>query len=75
MKIKISEKLRNLGIEISPAEIDLKVINDTDYDFFIEVLDKGVLLLDKDPELRTDFIEKVSLNYRINQIVLTEFYK
>ncbi|MCS7232378.1 MAG: nucleotidyltransferase domain-containing protein [Elusimicrobiota bacterium] len=75
LKIKISDQIRNLGFDISPDEIDLRVINNVDYDFLIEVLDKGVLIVDKDSELRAQFIEKVSLSYRINQIVLTEFYR
>lgn len=75
MKIKISDELRNRGFDISPDEIDLRVINNADYDFLIEVLDRGILIVDKDPEIRTDFIEKVSLSYRINQIVLNEFYR
>lgn len=75
MKIKISNELRNRGFDISPDEIDLRVINNADYDFLIEVLDRGILIVDKDPEIRTDFIEKVSLSYRINQIVLNEFYR
>lgn len=75
MKIKISDELTKAGLELSADEIDLRVINNASYDFLIEVFDKGVLILDKDPELRTDLIEKVSLNYRINQIVLNEFYR
>ncbi|MGB9891447.1 nucleotidyltransferase domain-containing protein [Thermodesulfovibrio yellowstonii] len=75
MKIKISNELINAGIDISPDYIDLRVINNAPYDFLIEVLDRGVLIVDKNPELRTNLIEKVSLNYRINQIVLNEFYR
>jgi predicted nucleotidyltransferase len=75
MKIKISNELINAGIDIAPDYIDLRVINNAPYDFLIEVLDRGVLIVDKNPELRTNLIEKVSLNYRINQIVLNEFYR
>ncbi len=75
MKIKISEELKKHGIKISPDEIDLRIINNADYDFLIEVLDRGLLIVDNNPEIRTDFIEKVSMNYRINQIVLSEFYR
>ncbi|BAU22959.1 nucleotidyltransferase [Caldimicrobium thiodismutans] len=32
--------------------------------FQMEILSKGILLFSKDEELRTDFIEKVSLKYR-----------
>lgn len=75
MKIKISDELRNSQIDISPDEIDLRIINDAPYDFVIEVLEKGILLVDKSPEFRTSYIEKISLQYRINEIVLAEFYR
>lgn len=75
MKIRISDEIKKIGIDISPDEIDFRVINDSDYDFLIELFDKGILLVDKDPELRKSFIEKISMQYRINEIVLSEFYR
>jgi len=33
------------------------------------------LLVDKLPEIRTAYIEKISLQYRMNEIVLIEFYR
>ncbi|MFN3740061.1 MAG: hypothetical protein ACK4TF_05235 [Thermodesulfovibrionales bacterium] len=74
-KIKISDELRKNGLNISPDEIDLKIINDADYDFVIELLDEGLLLIDKAPDERSSFIEKISLRYRLNEIVLREFYR
>jgi predicted nucleotidyltransferase len=75
MKIAISEELRKNKIDISPDEIDLRIINDATYDFVIDVLEKGILLVDKLPEIRTAYIEKISLQYRLNEIVLAEFYR
>jgi len=75
MKIKISDELINAGIDISPDYIDLRVINNAPYDFLIEILYRGVLIVNKNPELKIDLIEEVSLSYRINQIVLNEFYR
>lgn len=74
-KIKISDELKKNGIDISPDEIDLRIINDADYDFVIELLDEGLLLFDKNPDERSSFIEKISLRYRLNEIVLREFYR
>ncbi len=74
-RIKISNQLKKNGIDISPDEIDLRIINDADYDFVIELLDEGLLLIDKDPDERSSFIEKISLQYRLNEIVLREFYR
>jgi hypothetical protein len=67
--------LRKNKIDISPDEIDLRIINDATYDFVIDVLEKCILLVDKLPEIRTAYIEKISLQYRMNEIVLIEFYK
>lgn len=75
LKIGLSDSLRRNNIDISPDDIDVRIINDAPYDFVIEILDKGILLVDKDPGLRTDFIERISLLYRINEIVLQEFYR
>ncbi|WP_068861099.1 nucleotidyltransferase domain-containing protein, partial [Thermodesulfovibrio sp. N1] len=75
IKIAISEELRKNQIDILPDEIDLRIINDATYDFVIDVLEKGILIVDKNPEVRTAYIEKISLQYRMNEIVLIEFYR
>lgn len=75
LKIKLSDELEKNSIDISPDDIDVRIINDASYDFVIDILDRGILLVDKDPGLRTDFIERISLLYRINEIVLQEFYR
>lgn len=73
-RIKISDELRKNGIDLSPDEIDVRIINEADYDFVIDLLEQGLLIVDKDTDERTDFIEKMSMRYRINEIVLREFY-
>lgn len=74
-KTNISDELKKNEIDISPDEIDVRIINDADYDFIIEVFDEGLLLIDKDPDERSSFIEKISVQYRLNEIVLREFYR
>jgi len=56
-------------------DIDARVINDAPYDFVIDILDKGLLLVDKDRELRTDYIERISDQYRVNYFILDEAYR
>jgi predicted nucleotidyltransferase len=51
---------------------DVKVINDAPYDFVINVLNDGLLIVDKDEGLRGSYIEHINMKYRINQIVLDE---
>lgn len=61
----------NIGID----DIDVRVINEASYDFVIDILDKGLLLVDKDRELRTDYIEWISDQYRVNCFILDEAYR
>lgn len=61
----------NIGID----DFDVRVINDAPYDFVIDILDKGMLLVDKNRELRTDYIEQISDQYRVNYFILDEAYR
>lgn len=61
----------NIGID----DFDVRVMNDAPYDFVIDILDKGTLLVDKNRELRTDYIERISDQYRVNYFILDEAYR
>lgn len=67
----IDAGFHNIGID----DFDVRVINDAPYDFVIDILDKGMLLVDKNRELRTDYIEKISDQYRVNYFILDEAYR
>lgn len=67
----ISAGFHNIGID----DIDVRVINDAPYDFVIDILDKGGLLVDKNRGLRTDYIERISDQYRVNYFILDEAYR
>ena len=64
----IHAEFHNIGID----DIDVRIINDAPYDFVIDILDKGMLLIDKNRELRTDYIEQISGQYRVNYFILDE---
>lgn len=51
-------------------DFDIRVINESPYDFAINILCEGKLIVDKDPELRTDYIERISNEYRVNSFIL-----
>ena len=69
----IVERLTESGIkEFVIDNFDVRVINDASYDFVIDILDKGLLIDSKDEQLRTSYIEHISMEYRLNQIVLDE---
>ncbi len=67
----VKEKIDSFSID----EIDVNIINDAPYDFVIDILREGLLLIDKDPELRTDYIERISDEYRTNYFILDEAFK
>ena len=72
----IYEAVINAGFHnISIDDFDVRVINDAPYDFVIDILDKGMLLVDKNRELRTDYIEQISDQYRVNYFILDEAYQ
>ena len=55
-------------------DFDVRVINESPYDFAIDLLCEGKLIVDKDTDLRTDYIERISNEYRVNYFVLDEAY-
>jgi len=42
----------------------MQIINQAPFTFLGRIFKEGKLLLDRNPDLRTDIIEKVSLKYR-----------
>lgn len=59
---------------ISPDKIDVQIINKTDNLFYLRDVLSGTLLVDKDPDLRGDFIESYSMRYREAEGILDEAY-
>ncbi|MCF6147624.1 MAG: nucleotidyltransferase domain-containing protein [Candidatus Kuenenia sp.] len=55
-------------------DFDVRIINDAPYDIVINILCEGKLMVDKNFDLRTDFIENMSNKYRANYFVLDEAY-
>ncbi|MBI3754901.1 MAG: nucleotidyltransferase domain-containing protein [Deltaproteobacteria bacterium] len=75
IKERVSDALANAGFnKFAVDDIDVRVINDSPYDFAIDLLSDGLLIVDKDAELRTDYIEQVSDEYRVNYFILDEAY-
>lgn len=76
--VSIKEKLfctvNKAGFGVAVDDFDVRVINDSTYDFTINLLCDGILIVDKDPEFRKDYIEYVSNEYRVNYFILDEAY-
>jgi len=73
VKENLAGAFMKAGFSEVPADLfDVRIINDAPYDFVIGILCKGTLIVDKDPEIRTDVIERVSDEYRVNFALLDE---
>jgi len=64
IKTQLSLLLKQEGLNITADHFDVKVINDAPFTFLKRVFKEGVLLVDNDPDLRTDIVGHVSLKYR-----------
>jgi predicted nucleotidyltransferase len=64
MKERISRSLRGSGIVADADLFDVKILNDAPFTFLRRVFTEGILLVDRDPDRRTDLIEYVSMKYR-----------
>lgn len=65
-----------LSIEtgIPPDQFDIQIINNADNLFYLEQVLNGRLLVDKDPDLRGNFIEYFSMRYREAEGILREAF-
>ena len=64
VKTGLSRLSRSEGAGVPADCFDVKVINDAPFTFLKRIFSEGVLLVDNDPDLRTDVVEHVSMKYR-----------
>lgn len=64
IKERTSRSLRSSGIDVDADLFDVKILNDAPFTFLKRVFIEGILLLDRNPDCRTDLIEYVSVKYR-----------
>jgi predicted nucleotidyltransferase len=64
IKTQLSRLAKERGRDLTADEFDVRVINDAPFTFLKRVFKEGVLLIDNDPDLRTDIVEHVSMKYR-----------
>ena len=64
MQIQLSHVAKKRGVNIIADHFDVRIINDAPFTFLKRVFKEGVLLVDNDPDLRTNIVEYVSLKYR-----------
>lgn len=64
LKEKISRKLKEDGFNMKADDIDIAILNLVSLRFLGRVFEKGLLIVDGDPEFRTDLLEKKSIEIR-----------
>lgn len=64
LRTKMSRYAGEAGANLTADQFDVKVINDAPFTFLSRIFKEGKLLVDLDPDLRTDLIEHVSAKYR-----------
>lgn len=77
LSVQIKEHLADMFsmrelADFAADDFDVRIINEAAYDFVINIIDKGLLIVSKDEEIRTSYIEHICTEYRLNQIVLDE---
>ncbi|MFQ6083909.1 MAG: nucleotidyltransferase domain-containing protein [Candidatus Aminicenantia bacterium] len=64
LKHIISRELRKKNITSKADDIDIVLLNLISFKFLNRVFKEGILILDRDSDLRTTLIEKNAINYR-----------
>lgn len=75
VKEKLFDAVAKLGIDTFVVDsFDVRIINNAPYDIMIDILREGRLVVDKEPDIRKDYIERISDEYRVNYFILDEAY-
>ena len=72
IKGQLSRLGKEEGFNFAADQFDVRILNEAPFTFLRKVFKEGVLLLDRDPDLRTDLIEHVSRKYRECAGILAE---
>ena len=64
LKTQLSRVGKKENIDLTADQFDVQIINHAPFTFLRRVFKEGILLIDRDPELRTDLVEYVSSKYR-----------
>jgi len=64
LKTQLSRAGKKENIDLTADQFDVQIINHAPFTFLKRVFKEGILLVDRDPELRTDLVEYVSSKYR-----------
>jgi hypothetical protein len=72
IKTELSRAAKKENLNMIADQFDIQVINQAPFTFLKRIFKEGILLVDRDPDLRTDVVEYVSLKYRECAGILAE---
>jgi len=64
LKTELSRRAKKEGLNLIADRFDVQIINHAPFTFLRRIFKEGVLLLDRNPDLRTDVVESISFKYR-----------
>jgi predicted nucleotidyltransferase len=64
IKTELSRLAKKEGLNLPANRFDVQIINQAPFTFLKRIFKEGVLLVDRNPDLRTDLVEYVSFKYR-----------
>ena len=64
IQAELSRAAQKKTLDLTADEFDVQIINSAPFPFLKNIFLEGILLLDRDPDLRTEVIEYVSSKYR-----------
>ena len=64
IKTELSRLAKKEGLNLPADRFDVQIINQAPFTFLRRIFKEGVLLVDRNPDLRTDLVEYVSFKYR-----------
>ncbi|NWG01533.1 MAG: nucleotidyltransferase domain-containing protein [Syntrophaceae bacterium] len=64
IQTKLSQTSKQRGLSLIADLFDVRIINHAPFTFLKRIFKEGELIVDNNPDLRTDMIEYVSLKYR-----------
>lgn len=64
IKTELSRLAKKEGLNLPADRFDVQIINQAPFTFLRRIFKEGALLVDRNPDLRTDLVEYVSFKYR-----------
>ncbi|OGF58771.1 MAG: hypothetical protein A2Y62_09710 [Candidatus Fischerbacteria bacterium RBG_13_37_8] len=64
LKHRISEKLQQINVICNADDIDITILNAVAFNFLTRVFKEGLLIIDREPDFRTNLMEANAIKFR-----------